>query len=203
MQPRAARRRRTPVPGGRQQGARPGTSAGLVLLDRFTGEHSPSRPQRELETLQVPALHQALPAHIPSIDENVGRLLDWLDEAGLAENTIVSTPRTRASSSASTAGSTSGSSTRNASDAVHRSLPGGVQPGRSSDAIATNVDFAPTFLDYAGVAVPSYMQGHDLRPLLEGRPADWQRVAYHRYWMHKDEIHYAYAHYGIRTSATS
>src|SRR3546814_1014788 len=58
----------------------------------------------------------------------------------------------------------------------------------SSD-LASNVDFAPTFLDYAGLAVPSYMQGRSLRPVLEGRtPKDWQQLAYHRYWMHKDGI---------------
>src|SRR3546814_18469891 len=58
---------------------------------------------------------------------------------------------------------------------------------------------APTFLDYAELPVPSYMQGRSLRPVLEGRvPDDWPQVAYHRYWMHKDAIHNAFAHYGIR-----
>ena len=44
------------------------------------------------------------------------------------------------------------------------------------------------------------MQGHSLRPLLNGKtPSDWQQLAYHRYGMHRDAIHNAYAHYGIRT----
>ena len=65
--------------------------------------------------------------------------------------------------------------------------------------MATNVDFAPTFLDYAGASIPSYMQGQSLRPLLEGDAGeDWQTSAYHRYWMHKDEFHNAWAHYGLR-----
>src|SRR3546814_20115406 len=43
------------------------------------------------------------------------------------------------------------------------------------------------------------MQGRSLRPVLEGRtPDDWPQVAYHRYWMHKDAIHNAFAHYGVR-----
>src|SRR3546814_15921466 len=76
--------------------------------------------------------------------------------------------------------------------------PAGFGPGETK-AIATNVDFAPTFLDYAGLTVPSYMQGRSLRPVLEGRtPDDWPQVAYHRYWMHKDAIHHAFAHYGVR-----
>ena len=77
--------------------------------------------------------------------------------------------------------------------------PKAIAAGTVSKAIATNVDFAPTFLDYADAPVPSYMQGHSMRPLLEDRLGpDWQTSAYHRYWMHKDEHHYAWAHYGLR-----
>ncbi|MFO8064077.1 MAG: DUF4976 domain-containing protein, partial [Spirochaetia bacterium] len=47
---------------------------------------------------------------------------------------------------------------------------------------------------------PNYMQGRSLRPLLRGEaPADWSDVAYHRYWMNQDNVHNAYAHYGMRT----
>ena len=77
--------------------------------------------------------------------------------------------------------------------------PRAVAAGAATHGIAMNVDFAPTFLDYAGISVPSYMQGTSLRPLLEGRvPENWQDIAYHRYWMHRDEVHDANAHYGIR-----
>ena len=78
--------------------------------------------------------------------------------------------------------------------------PDGIKAGGTTGQIAMNVDFAPTFLDYAGLSVPSYMQGNSLRPVFEQTAgADWQDVAYHRYWMHKDFIHNAFAHYGIRT----
>ncbi len=77
--------------------------------------------------------------------------------------------------------------------------PREIAPGGARTAIASNVDFAPTFLDLAGTAVPSYMQGRSLRGLLRGDlPADCPQVAYHRYWMHQDDYHNAYAHYGIR-----
>src|SRR3546814_19046715 len=70
--------------------------------------------------------------------------------------------------------------------------PAGFGPGETK-AIATNVDFAPTFLDYAGLTVPSYMPGRSLRPVLEGRtPAAWPQVAYHPYSMHKDAIHHPF-----------
>jgi len=65
--------------------------------------------------------------------------------------------------------------------------------------MALNVDFAQTFLDYAGVDASDDMQGHSLRPLLEGQtPDDWQTSMYYRYWMHLAH-HRVCAHYGIRT----
>ena len=78
--------------------------------------------------------------------------------------------------------------------------PRGVNPPRSvCDEIVSNVDFAPTFLALAELTIPSYMQGYSFLPLLHGRtPPGWQQVAYHRYWMHRDGTHEAYAHYGIR-----
>ncbi|KAK1474729.1 extracellular sulfatase Sulf-2 [Colletotrichum cuscutae] len=77
--------------------------------------------------------------------------------------------------------------------------PAGIAKGSVCDDIICNVDFAPTFLDFANLHIPSYMQGESFRQLLEGNtPADWQQIAYHRYWMHNDIIHHAYAHYGVR-----
>ena len=62
-----------------------------------------------------------------------------------------------------------------------------------------NVDFAPTFLDYAGVDIPESFQGTSFRPVLQGHtPGDWQTGMYYRYWMHGAH-HNVYAHYGIRT----
>jgi arylsulfatase A-like enzyme len=78
-------------------------------------------------------------------------------------------------------------------------FPREIKPGSVCNDLISNVDFAPTFLDLAGVSVPSYMQGRSTRPLLQGEtPSDWPGVAYHRYWMHQDEYHNAFAHYGIR-----
>lgn len=56
--------------------------------------------------------------------------------------------------------------------------------------IISNVDFAATWLDQVGLRIPSYIQGQSFRPLLQGKtPQDWQQLAYHRYWMHRDTIH--------------
>lgn len=72
--------------------------------------------------------------------------------------------------------------------------------GSACDAMVSNVDFAQTFLDIAGLPQPNYMQGRSIKPLLAGEaPDDWTDLAYHRYWMNQDSVHNAYAHYGIRT----
>jgi arylsulfatase A-like enzyme len=78
--------------------------------------------------------------------------------------------------------------------------PRTVPAGRTSDAIINNVDFAPTLLDFAGVAVPETMQGRSFRAIVEGRPAPagWPTATYYRYWMHMAH-HDNPAHYGIRT----
>ena len=64
-----------------------------------------------------------------------------------------------------------------------------------------NVDFAPTFLDFAGVDIPSDIQGASLKPILvnEGKtPADWRKAAYYHYYEYPAE-HSVKRHYGIRT----
>lgn len=77
--------------------------------------------------------------------------------------------------------------------------PQHIKPGSINKDIVSNVDFAPTWLQMANVHQPSYMQGYSFLPLLQGRtPGDWQKVAYHRYWMNADDTHNALAHYGIR-----
>jgi len=55
--------------------------------------------------------------------------------------------------------------------------------GKVVDHMVQNIDFAPTILDFAGVAIPETMQGRSLRPLLEGKaPADWRRSVYYAYY---------------------
>ncbi|WP_159585630.1 sulfatase family protein [Chelativorans xinjiangense] len=137
---------------------------------------------------------------VQSIDENVGRILDKLDAKGLAGNTIV----VYTSDQGFFLGEHGWFDKRFMYEESLRMpflvrYPPEIAPGSTSKDIACNVDFAPTFLDYAGVPVPSYMQGRSMRPVLEGNtPDDWEQVAYHRYWMHNDEIHEAWAHYGVR-----
>ena len=172
----------------------------IVLVDQLTGEQFRFRTESELAAFKYQRYIKRYLRTVASIDESVGRLLDWLDASGLADNTIV----IYTSDQGFFLGEHGWFDKR---FMYEESLqmpflvryPAGIPAGAVSDEIATNVDFAPTFLDYAGAPLPTYMQGHSMRPLLEGRVgADRQTCAYHRYWMHKDEHHHAWAHYGIR-----
>ncbi len=143
---------------------------------------------------------------IHSIDENVGRLLDFLDTEGLAENTIV----IYTSDQGFFLGDHGWFDKRFMYEEsfqmpfVVRYPLSPIRAGSVCNDIICNVDFAATWLDYAGLVKPSYMQGRSFRPLLESGSVDgklmdgWKQVAYHRYWMHREEIHNTYAHYGVR-----
>jgi arylsulfatase A-like enzyme len=65
--------------------------------------------------------------------------------------------------------------------------------------MALNIDFAPTFLDVAGLPASSDMQGRSMLPLLAGgTPSDWRTSMYYRYY-HDPGDHNTRAHYGVRT----
>ncbi len=137
---------------------------------------------------------------VASIDTNVGRLLDYLDEQGLTENTLV----IYTSDQGFFLGDHGWYDKRFMYEESLRMplimrYPRKVQPGGVNDAMVLNLDFAPLFLDLAGVPVPTSFQGRSFRPLLRGEtPGDWRQAMYYRYWMHKAH-HNVYAHYGIRT----
>jgi len=137
---------------------------------------------------------------VASIDDNVGRLLDYLEQEGLAENTIV----IYTSDQGFFLGDHGWYDKRFMYEESLRmpfimQYPRAIQPGSVSKDMILNVDFAETFLDYAGAKIPARMQGRSFRPILEGAtPADWQTSMYYRYWMHLSH-HGVYAHYGVRT----
>ena len=137
---------------------------------------------------------------VASIDDNVGRLLDFLDEERQTENTVV----IYTSDQGFFLGDHGWYDKRFFYEESLRMpfvvrYPDEIQPGGSCQAMALNVDFAQTFLDYAGLPEPEEMQGASLRPLLRGEtPRGWRQSLYYRYWMHLSH-HYVGAHYGIRT----
>lgn len=141
---------------------------------------------------------------IQSIDDNVGRLLDHLDERGLSANTLV----VYTSDQGFFLGDHGWFDKRLMFDQSLQmpmliKWPAEIPAGSECDSIITNVDFAATFLDVCGIdagqALPT-SQGRSFRALLQGAEIeDWPDAAYYRYWEHDDPIHAAPAHYGIRT----
>jgi arylsulfatase A-like enzyme len=140
-------------------------------------------------------------ACVASLDDNVGRVLDWLDHAGLAGDTVV----VYTSDQGFFLGEHGWFDKRFMyEESIRMPLlvryPKEVKAGSTSDAIVLNVDFAPTFCELAGVQIPGFMQGRSLRPILRGAsPADWRTALYYRYWMHLDSAHQVQAHLGVRT----
>jgi arylsulfatase A-like enzyme len=139
-------------------------------------------------------------ACVQSVDDNVGRLLDWLDTNGLRENTIV----VYTSDQGFFLGDHGLYDKRFMYEPSLKMpfvvrWPGTIKPRSIQNAMAINCDFAPTFLDLAGLPVPSEMQGRSLVPLFSQRiPSDWRRSMYYRYY-HDPGDHNTRAHYGVRT----
>ncbi|HOB74052.1 MAG TPA: sulfatase [Phycisphaerae bacterium] len=139
-------------------------------------------------------------ACVQSVDTNVGRVLDWLDANGLTENTMV----IYTSDQGFYLGDHGMYDKRFMYEESLRMpfvvrWPKVIKPGSVQKAMALNVDFAPTFLEAAGLPVPADMQGRSLMPLFRGeKPADWRTSMYYRYY-HDPGHHNTRAHYGVRT----
>ncbi len=137
---------------------------------------------------------------IASVDDNVGRLLDYLDESGLADNTIV----IYTSDQGFYLGEHGWFDKRFMYEESFRTplvlrYPNGMKRKGVVDELVQNIDFAPTFLDYAGIPVPEEVQGVSLRPLLENKEdANWRKSVYYHYYEFPNE-HGVKQHYGVRT----
>lgn len=139
-------------------------------------------------------------ACVQSVDDNVGRLVRWLDDNGLGENTLI----IYTSDQGFFLGDHDLYDKRFMYEESLR-MPflvrwtGVVKPGSVQKSIAINPDFAPTFLDVAGAKIPSDMQGRSLVPLFKGEsPSNWRTSFYYRYY-HDPGHHNTRAHYGVRT----
>ena len=140
-------------------------------------------------------------ACIQSVDDNVGRLIDWLDARGLGTNTVIF----YTSDNGFFLGDHGLFDKRFMYEESLRvpllaRWPGVIKPGGVSDALALNLDFPETFLELAGLTPPPDMQGRSLAPLLRGTPVEnWRTSFYYRYY-HDPGDHNTRAHYGIRTA---
>ena len=138
---------------------------------------------------------------IASVDESVGNVLEYLKKNNLEENTIV----VYTSDQGFYLGEHGWFDKRFMYEQSLRTpliikIPGGEQGIVNNQNMVMNIDYAPTFLDYANVPVPKDMQGESLRKILEGKnPKDWRTSIYYHYFEYPAE-HSVKRHYGIRTS---
>ena len=137
---------------------------------------------------------------VASVDQEIGRLLDYLDKSGLAENTIV----VYSSDQGFYLGEHGYFDKRFMYEESFRTplimrYPGFKRQGKV-DELVQNIDLAPTFLDFAGVQIPQEMQGVSLKPLLVSNhpPGHWRQALYYHYYEYPGE-HGTRRHYGIRT----
>ena len=136
---------------------------------------------------------------IKSVDDGVGELLDYLEAAGLDENTIV----VYTSDQGFYLGEHGWFDKRFMYEESFRTpllmrYPKEIKPGTKIDKLVQNLDFAPTFLDYAGVTVPAEMQGLSFRKLVSGRSSEWRDAVYYTYYEYPS-VHMVKRHYGVAT----
>lgn len=136
---------------------------------------------------------------VASVDASVGKLLDALEQSGERQNTIV----IYTSDQGFFLGDHGWYDKRFIYEHSVRMpflvrYPEEIPCGTVRDELLTNLDIAPTLLDYAGLPVPAEMQGVSGRAMMRGAaPAGWQQSFYYRYWDHGG--HKVCAHYGVRT----
>jgi arylsulfatase A-like enzyme len=137
---------------------------------------------------------------LKAVDESVGRLLNFLDDEKLAENTIV----IYTADQGFYLGEHGWFDKRWIFEESLRSpllvrWPGRTRAGSTSRSLVSNIDFAETFLEAAGLPVPGDMQGRSLVPLLKGQtPDDWRIAFYYQYYEYP-EPHHVRPHYGVVT----
>jgi arylsulfatase A-like enzyme len=139
-------------------------------------------------------------ATLKAQDDNIGRLLDYLDKSGLAKNTIV----VFTGDHGFFLGEHGWFDKRFMYEEALRvpwliRYPNVIKPGTVSDAWVVNIDNAPTILDMAGIKIPAEMQGRSLMPIFKGQlPEDWPKSMYYHYYEFGPP-HWAMPCYGIRT----
>lgn len=138
-------------------------------------------------------------ACIVAVDENIGRLLDYLEKEKLSKNTII----VYTSDQGFYLGEHGWFDKRFMYEESFTMpliirYPKKIKPGTVSDAFVMNLDFAPTFLDYAGIAIPADIQGESMRPVLEASDgANWRTSVYYHYYEYP-AWHDVHKHDGVR-----
>ncbi|MBK3516862.1 sulfatase [Carboxylicivirga sp. N1Y132] len=138
-------------------------------------------------------------ASIQSVDDGVGTMLDYLEENGLSENTIV----VYTSDQGFYLGEHGWFDKRFMYEESFRTpllmkYPREIEAGTVVDELVQNLDFASTFMDYANIEIPQDVQGESFRKVVSGESDDWRDAIYYTYYENPGE-HNVPRHHGIRT----
>jgi len=160
----------------------------------------PSMTDKEKRSWKYQRYMQDYLGSISSVDDNVGRVLDYLDESGLADNTMV----IYTSDQGFYLGEHGWFDKRFIYDESFKTpllirWPNKITPGTTSEEMVQNLDFAQTFLEAAQIDAPSDMQGESLIPLLKGNASQWNREAVYYHYYEYPASHMVKRHYGIVT----
>jgi arylsulfatase A-like enzyme len=168
-------------------------------IDEF---RSKKMPEKEILSWKYQQYMRDYLATALAVDENVGRLLKYLEDTGELDNTII----IYSSDQGFFIGEHGWFDKRFMYEESQRTpllirYPKCIKAGSMTSALSMNIDFAPTLLDYAHVPVPKEMQGCSLKPILENEgktPQDWRKAVYYHYYEYPS-WHSVKRHYGIRT----
>lgn len=165
-----------------------------LLADIKTGKKS----EKDLVRWKYQCYMRDYLSCIASVDDSVGRLLDYLDEAGLTENTVI----VYSADQGFYMGEHGWFDKRFMYKESFRTpllvrWPGVVKQGTVNNDLVSNLDIAETFLDMAGVSIPADMQGRSFVPILQGKkPSDWRTSFYYQYYEYP-AVHMVKRHYGV------
>ncbi|WP_405413178.1 sulfatase [Maribacter sp. Asnod1-A12] len=170
----------------------------LDSINDFFYENWPKMNDTEKMKWKYQRYMQDYLGSISSVDDNVGRLLDYLDESGLAENTIV----IYTSDQGFYLGEHGWFDKRFIYDESFKTpllvrWPNVVKPGSVENEMVQNLDFAQTMLEAVGFTPPNDMQGESLIPLLKGEKDKWTRDGVYYQYYEYPSVHMVKRHYGI------
>jgi uncharacterized sulfatase len=168
--------------------------------ERNDDMNSATFDEREMALWKYQRYLQDYLATISGVDESVGAILDYLDQHGLANNTLV----IYTSDQGFYLGEHGWFDKRFMYEESLRTpllmrWPGHIPAGTTAAEMVMNIDFAPTILELAGLDVPAEVQGNSLKEIMRGdAPPDWRDSIYYHYYEYPG-FHNVKAHYGVRT----
>lgn len=171
-----------------------------ALQDSNDAMNAANMSEREMAIWKYQRYMSEYLGTVAAVDESVGRVLDWLEATGEADNTIL----VYTSDQGFYLGEHGWFDKRFMYEESLRTpflmqYPGHIAAGSRIEAPIQNVDYAPTFLDYAGLPVRDSIQGRSLRALFGGSiPDDWRTDIYYHYYEYPG-FHSVRAHYGVKS----